>query len=392
MHNHTIRIIRGSQSQKLIGVLGTDTVPIDPPIPVPSPEGYVYSVGLNMITKEQMSSLVNFLASERNLPVQKIKSILSQYGLGLPTKDCVMRHVSQRQIDLLREQFKQNSPIVSHGEIKTDALTESFWLSIMIVTFFLGDEWRTKNITQNLFTNERRMGYLRTRLETDQERYDHQFRFTLFADALFQLQDCEGFNSKIKELQQITPENPEVKLEDIAIEFQIANMLVKSGHGVKFRPRTGKKGQDFDIEINFKKTTNTFAEIKCKRDETPVSVTGLVDVLYKAEKQLPDTNSTIIFVRIPTDWLKNDNLIQEIGKIMQNFFQDVRHINAVVFIWEDWLDLPDSRKVSTIQFKLNLHPSPQYPLEDLNDLFLPAQILPPTRGSYLELSFGRFSD
>lgn len=393
-HKFHVRILRGSHSQELIDILRTDIVPIYPPIPVNLPEGPSYLVDFRKLTREQRRSLENLLITDKNPLFRVIKKLIHQPGLRISTKDCVMRRVTQHQVSLLRESFRRTTPKSSKGDLKKDAVLESYWISMMIVTFFLGDRWRENNVAANLLKDERRMAYLRTRLENDRERYEHQFRFTLLADALFILQDSEGFDLIIDELQRVSPVNPEVKLEDIAIVLQIACMLVKSGHGVKFRPRTGLKGQDFDIEIKFRKN-NIFAEIKCKRDETLVDVNNLRRTLYDAEKQLPSNNSSIVFVRIPTDWLKYEKLAPEVSKVISDYFQKVYHVNAVVFFWEDWFDFQGGLKISTIQVKVNLHHSPQYPVDNLNDLFLPllpTQITSNPKGSLLEFSFGMFYD
>lgn len=393
MHNFSIKIKKESQSQKLIDVLGTDSVPIDPPIPVNSPEGHsAFLADLKMLTYEQRSRLINFLASEQKLQIKEIEELLPQYGFGISTKDCIMQHVYQQQIDLLRESFKQSTSKASGGNIKNDTVTEVFWLSVMIITFFLGDEWRIKNIVDNFVIGNKGMEYLRLGCENEEARYEHQFRLTLLADSLFLLQNCEGFDLEIEKLQKVSPANPEIKLEDIAIELQLASMLVKSGHEVKFRRRSGIKRQDFDIEIKFKKITTILGEIKCKRDETVVDVNNLRRTLYDAEKQLPTDNPSIVFVRIPEVWLKYGNLAPEVGRVIQNFFQKIFHINAVVFIWEDCITLPGNRKASRIKFRIESHPSPKNTLDNLNDLLLPIQILPSVTGSFLELSFGKFSD
>lgn len=138
----SVRII-GSQLQKLVKVLGTDTVPIDPPIPVNSPRGTAFLMDLNKLTNKQRVSLINSLSSEHNLSAQEIERLLGKFGFGIPVKDCVLRYITQHQINLMRELFKQNVTKAYDGNIKKDVVSEIFWLSIMIITFILGDEWRS---------------------------------------------------------------------------------------------------------------------------------------------------------------------------------------------------------------------------------------------------------
>jgi hypothetical protein len=345
-----------------------------------------------MLTNGQRERLVNFLAGEHNVSVKEVERSLPDSGIAIPTQECLMGYVTQHQINLLRELFKENATTAYNGIIERNAVTEAFWVSIMIVSFMLGDEWRTRNITDSLFTDEKRIDYLRPRLETEHERYEHQFRMILLADSLFSLQDCEGFDLKIEELQKVAPTNPEVRLEDIVVELMVASMLVRGGHPVKFRPRSGLDRQDFDIEIYFRKRANIFAEIKCKRDETAVNVNNLRRTLYQAEKQLPTAKPGVVFVRIPTDWLQSENLAREVDRVIRNFFRNVSHVNAVVVVWEEWIELQDNRRGSTLKFRLHLHPSPQHSCDNLNELLLPTEIPLRTKGSFMTLSFGEFSD
>jgi hypothetical protein len=123
-----VKII-GSNSQNLAQALGIDTVPINPPIPVNSPEGPAFLLDFNMLTNKQRLSLINLLSREQSLPALKVEELLTQRGLGISVKDCVMRYVTQHQIDLMRKSFKQNVIKSYDGNIKKDAVSETYWLS-----------------------------------------------------------------------------------------------------------------------------------------------------------------------------------------------------------------------------------------------------------------------
>ena len=386
-NDYSVKIV-GTKLRKLVQVLDSNTVPINPPIPL----GGLFVIDIDMLSNDQREKLINFMAREYSLPVNEVERLLPERSLTIPAEECIMGYVTQHQIDLLREAFKQNATEAYNGIIERNVVTETFWLSIMIVTFMLGDEWRSRNITANLFTDDKRMGYLLPRLKTEDEIYEHQFRMLLLADSLFSLQNCKGFNMKIEDLQQVSPTNLDVRLEDIVIELQIASMLVRSGHGVRFRRPSRIERQDFDIEIDFRKSSNIFAEIKCKRDETTVNINNLRRTLYKAEKQLPTTNAGILFVRIPTNWIKYKNLAPDVDKVLRNFFNKISHVNAVVFVWEEWISLKNNLKASTLKYRLNPNPLPKYPLDKLNELLSARQLPSETKGALMELSFGEFSD
>lgn len=389
---HFAKIIDGSSSSHLCQAIGSNSLPISHPIPVNTPQGAFYQIDIDKLANEQKTNLIGFLSKTKNIPFKNIEETIFEKGLFIPSSDCFFQNVSQYQIDLMRDIFSKNVITAYRGTIRKDVVAETFWLSIMIITLFFGDKWRTKNITQNLFTDDERMNFLRTKLTSENDRYEHQFRLTLFADCLFSLQYCDGFDLKIEELRQLSPENKEIKLEDKAIEFLIASMLFRSGHQIIFRPHTGVKRNDFDLEIIVGKESRIYAEIKCRRDETPVNVNNLRRTLYSAEKQLPLDAPCLIFCRIPEDWSKFSNLANEMNKVIRNYFHNIDHVNAVVLVWEEWISAFNDSKVSTIKYKIYQHPSPKISFGRIDKLMTPVNIPPNTKGSFMDLSFGKFGD
>ena len=142
--------------------------------------------------------------------------------------------------------------------------------------------------------------------------------------------------------------------------------------------------------IYLNKLTKVFAEIKCKRDDTIISVNNLRRTLYAASKQLPTDNPSIVFVRIPTSWIQYENLANEINKIIHNFFLNVPNINGVIFIWEEWIDLQKDFRASTLKYKLELNQLPTDPINNLNNLLLPMKIPSDIKDTFMELSFRKF--
>ena len=125
--------IIGPRTQNLVKALGTDVVPIDPPIPVCSTQGVVFRVDANMLTDKQLVSLTNLLSREQSLTIQEVENSLATLGLGIPVEDCVLPKIAQRQIDLLRDLFRQNVAEAYHGTNKEDTVSEVLWVSIMII-------------------------------------------------------------------------------------------------------------------------------------------------------------------------------------------------------------------------------------------------------------------
>ena len=92
------------------------------------------------------------------------------------------------------------------------------------------------------------------------------------------------------------------------------------------------------------------------------------------------------------NWIEYEKLAPEVDRVLTKFFGNISHVNAVAFVWEDWIELQENLKASTIKFRLNLHPSPEHPFDDLSELLQPSQIPSEIKGGFMELSFGTFRD
>ncbi len=266
------------------------------------------------------------------------------------------------------------------------AVFEAYALAQEIIIRTLGFPWWKENISSSTSKQE---PHFRIHPSNQQESYEHQDRIMDFADSLFILQSCEGFEWKIKELRKkVSTNNRDVFVEDTIIELRVAKMLVKSGHAVKFVRPSRSKTKDFDLEINLREGNVLCAEVKCKREDTAISTNNLRRTLYRAEKQLPKTASNVIFVRLPTTWVQDPQYTVEIDQVLIKFFDNVRHINAVVIIWEECIQLDKSpSKARILKYQPKLHPSPLISCHGLDKLFTRLELVPPIEGNYLPLSF-----
>jgi hypothetical protein len=178
---------------------------------------------------------------------------------------------------------------------------------------------------------------LRLNLATDRESLESVDRMIDLADSLFCLQECEGFHLKIKDLKEVAP-----------------------------------------------------TEVKCKREDMSMDANSLRRTLYIAEKQLPTNAPGVIFARLPTARGRDASFSSQVTKVFRNFFQNVHHISAVVLVWEEWIKLSGDHNSRLLRYRSNLHPSPKYPVDGLDEILLPADSIPDDRGLFLSLSFGVF--
>lgn len=394
IENYTVKLV-GSSAREWIEVLGTDIVHIDPPIPqvIELPDGsslMTYFLDLNKLTPNQKSRLFQYLIGKYSSPIENIKEQFDTSGLFVPEEACVMPRITEKQVNMMRGIVKDYYEELHRT---CDALLEALSLSVKILRMMLGHNWWAKNIKSMISVSDPRLAYLRPSLENEQQQYEAQDRMIDLADSLFLLQHCEGFESRLETLRELSNEKPKVLLEDIAIEFNVAKKILRNGHSIKFIKPSGVKGNDFDLEIKFQKETEIYAEVKCKRENIAINVDSLRRVLYDAEKQLPRTTPSIVFVRLPTKWITDTDFVSRIDRVIFNYFRNVLHVNAVVFVWEEWVNASGNRKANLQKFRLMLHPSPKYPLNDLDkQLIIPMNNYPQTIGTFMSLSFGRFVD
>jgi hypothetical protein len=280
--------ITGSLLQEWMEVFGTDTVPIDPPIPVAIEQtdgsrSGAFVVAFEKLAQEQQQRVVKHLADKHGLAISEVKEVLGRDGLAVPAEHCVMQRVTKSQIDMIRHGFRENF-MPRHPE--ADEIVEAFTIAREIICFRLGHEWWTRNVFDELGSNAERMRYLRPSLGGEKERLESQDRVIDLADSLFLLQDCEGFDLKIRDLRKVSPTRPHVALEDAAIELQVAKTLVKSGHDVRFVAPSRTKSQDYDLQVNFKERISLNTEIKCRREDTAANVSSLRRIMNRAARDI----------------------------------------------------------------------------------------------------------
>jgi hypothetical protein len=115
------------------------------------------------------------------------------------------------------------------------------------------------------------------------------------AEALFCLQDCEGFEAWTKEAEH----------QDGASVFAEASMAYLawcSGASVRFVRPNSVQRQSYDIEI-FDDINLLFGEIKSRADTTEPTVRSVAKVAKKACEQLPSDRPSILLLWLDERWM-----------------------------------------------------------------------------------------
>jgi hypothetical protein len=130
-------------------------------------------------------------------------------------------------------------------------------------------------------------------------------------------------------------------IEGTYAELDLGRMLYQSDINFRFVNRSGKKGDDFDIEIVFENGTIVCADAKCKVEATEFSEQTVLNSLRHARTQFPDDRPSIIFVKVPPRWLaEHSNVKALLTKVANDFLRGTGRVVSVKYYvsyihWED---------------------------------------------------------
>lgn len=363
----------GEGAKPWIAALGADTAPIDTPIPeVITPPGGdrvgVFAVDWVRLTEAQKNGLSMLVARNFGISKEEAKASIPSQPVVLSAEICRMRRLSNEQIQMIRSGFSDNYK-KKHPE--ADHMSEVFLVGREIICLLLGHDWWVRNVWEEMGQPTKRMAYLRLGTVDDKKRMESFDRVIDLADSLYALQHSVGFDFKLDEVRAISPEQPKVALEDLAIELQIAKMLVRSGNTIEFVIPTKIKGQDFDLRLDLQQGEQASVEIKCKREETCADASSLNNTLGDIRKQLPKGGPSLAFVRLPSEWISDQAFTSSVPSVLEAYFRNTTRVNAVILVWEEWLDLGETKRARVQRFKAEINPNPASRLPRL-DKILPA--------------------
>ena len=130
-------------------------------------------------------------------------------------------------------------------------------------------------------------------------------------------------------------------IEGTYAELDLGRMLYQSDLSFRFVTRSGKKGDDFDIEILFSDGVTVCADAKCKIETTEFSEQTVLNSLRHARGQFPKDKPSIVFVKMPSRWIAdNSNMKEMLTKIATVFLRGTGRVVSVKYYasqiqWED---------------------------------------------------------
>jgi hypothetical protein len=166
--------------------------------------------------------------------------------------------------------------------------------------------------------------------DTDEDK-KHRARLFLFAEMLYNLQH-------IPNIQNVFKKFGKEDFESTYIELEFAKYIFRSGRYFEFNISTGKKRSDYDILIDLN-NENAAGEIKSKLESNEYKPKKLIQTIKDAKKQMPNNIQNFIFIKIPEEWGKNEDIIDSFCGEVKQYIDKSERIITVILLWNVW-DFP----------------------------------------------------
>ena len=90
--------------------------------------------------------------------------------------------------------------------------------------------------------------------------------------------------------------------------------------------------------------------------------------MTEAKNQMAIDLPQLILVRISPDWIADPNFTNVATATFKQFVARNKKINAVVAIWEVWVELEGTQRAQLIKYRVFTNATPAYICPDIRDL------------------------
>ena len=210
---------------------------------------------------------------------------------------------------------------------KINLITARYLLSFEIIKKTTSVDWIYKYLRRIVPTDK----YL-FHISKDKETLEyqkHRMRQFLFGEMLYNLQHVSG-------IQDVFSKFGREDFESTYIELEFAKYIYRSGREFHFNSPTGIKGSDYDISIVL---NNSIAagEIKSRLESLDFRPNMLIKTIKEAKQQLPKDVQNFIFIKIPEEWGKNENVLHMVTEEVKDYIDKSDRIITVILLWNVWL-------------------------------------------------------
>lgn len=195
----------------------------------------------------------------------------------------------------------------------------SYGVALDILGFTFGSVWLERHIL-----SEPRDGFLGRSLQTVNGSSLVVHRVRDLSELIVNLSHVEGIEAPLDQIAcgQIESGYAELEAGKIAASLELP---------FRFVVPVGVKGRDYDIEIVFPEGETICVDTKCKIEDRDFSSVSILETLRKARKQLPMDEKNCVFVKIPENWTKLFNIVEDLTAICRDFFESTSRVLLVRF-------------------------------------------------------------
>ena len=197
---------------------------------------------------------------------------------------------------------------------------------------------------------------------------------------LYELQDVNFFDDIVDDLRTRS-------LEGAVTELRVLRLLRMARWSVVPRRPTGVRGEDYDLDLHHPSGQTIAVEIKSKDEGHNYSRTSVHGTFKQARQQLPENGPGIVVLWVPTPWTRDPSFVGEAEGLFTGVLRNSSRINAIIILWEEWLQLVPSGRAVVTRFRTFLNASPStmvVGLQDLLAVIAPSQLLAPPRLPFLD--------
>jgi hypothetical protein len=264
------------------------------------------------------------------------------------------------QLSVIVQTLAADPPPVT---VDDDFLT--YGLATEVLRFFFGNEWTNENVfsiyKETLPHHRQGRVFLRTDSIERDDQFRHMTRVVSLAETTFNLQGVAGLKQRILLMDKND-------LEAALGEMECAALLAKSELNFRFVTPIGSKGLDYEAEVITSAKRTVCCEIKTKSEKTSLGAQTLASTLGKARKQLPKNHPGLVLVRIPEEWVKQQDVQTTIGDAVAKQFKHSHRIVAVVLLWEEWNQTSEGWHFIVSRFRVYPNKKSALYQSDIDDL------------------------
>ena len=167
----------------------------------------------------------------------------------------------------------------------------------------------------------------RNPMDNDVRRIVHSVRTIRLADALYTLVKAGSAGEHIKKRLSTRP------IRSTFVEMEIASFLVVNGFKVAVKQETGKRGEDYDIEVSNEQQTVS-VEVTSKEGGV-LSEKTIMNTLFAKRDQVPPDKPAVLCLHVPACWMRHAYQKDIFSRALNRFYGKSKRFNSVVLVSEE---------------------------------------------------------